>query len=655
MATRQLGNKIGLSPAAITCLEKYLQDSIDKSLPRRSLLQSRLQHIDRQYLREFITEGLGAIERQRILKSVDNGDYSQVNNLIVPFVFPAVETGVSYQAAVFLSEPNIISVIPTPQLLEAGEMMNALIESYQERGKWAVHLMQCFRDGEMYNHMIASIDWETISSPSLSFTGTDSLTPKVNKDNVWSGSVVKHLDLYNTFWDPLVSLDNLCEDGEFAGYHEVISAISLRRLFKELPNFISANKQALIDSADVSGELYFAPIINANYSENAHLAGTINWSQFSGQKTKEDRKFKNAYTKTTLFARIVPKDHGITHVPDPTSVHIVRLVYINKRLASIEFRNNVHNYLPIIGCYPNQSNLNEQQKSTAENAAPFQVLSTILFGSMIAARRRAVSDRGIYDPLKIDAKQINNPNPSAKIPLRTTAFGSNPAEAYYSIPFRDEASPGLISSISQLDAIASRTLGQNPARQGQFVKGNKTTTEFNDIMQASASRDQLKALVIEHSFFSRIKYIVKNDILQYEGPLTLFSAAQEKIVNVDPTVIRNAVLAFKTSDGATPASKLMNDDAWQVAMQTISAVPQIGQEYNIGNIFSYLMHIKGAKISDFKKPPEQVQFEQQTAAWQNTVQVISELMIKAGQMPNQSNFPPQPQQPGQQNAPTPPQ
>jgi hypothetical protein len=55
-----------------------------------------------------------------------------------------------------------------------------------------------------------------------------------------------------------------------------------------------------------------------------------------------------------------------------------------------------------------------QTKSLAENVAPIQDVTSSLINSVIAARRRAISDRGIYDPSRITEANINSTNPSRK-------------------------------------------------------------------------------------------------------------------------------------------------------------------------------------------------------------------------------------------------
>lgn len=114
------------------------------------------------------------------------------------------------------------------------------------------------------------------------------------------------------------------------------------------------------------------------------------------------------------------------------------------------------------------------------------------------------------------------------------------------------------------------------------------------------------------------------------------------MVAVDPVQLRKAVLEFKVSDGLIPAEKLIQGDALDAALNTIAVNPAIGASYNIGPMFSYLMSTQGADLEPFEKSPQQVAFESAMAAWNNNVQLISQQMIKAGQVPTQANFPPQP-------------
>lgn len=267
-----------------------------------------------------------------------------------------------------------------------------------------------------------------------------------------------------------------------------------------------------------------------------------------------------------------------------------------------------------------------------------QDLSSSLAASWLASRRRAISDRGLYDPSRVSSDHINSANPSAKIPVKPAAYGKPLSEAYYPIPFRDDQAQTAMSEMHQVQQFAYQITGQNAAKQGQFVKGNKTLHEYSDVMAHANGGDQRIAMLLEDQVFTPLKEILKLNILQYQGGVSLFSRAKKQIVQIDPVKLRKSVINFKVSDGLVPSDKLIHADTLQVAMQTIGSAPQIGAGYNLAPMFSYLMKTQNADLSPFEKSPEQVAYEQAVQSWQ---QVAIE-GAKSGQ--DMSKFPqPKPQ------------
>jgi hypothetical protein len=263
--------------------------------------------------------------------------------------------------------------------------------------------------------------------------------------------------------------------------------------------------------------------------------------------------YKDMYEVTTIYARILPSDFKL-RVPAPNTPQVWKFIVVNNSvLIYAERQTNAHGYLPILIGQPNEDGLDYQTKSLATNVKPIQEITTAMWNSVIAARRRAISDRGIFDPSRIDAAHINSDNPAAKIPVRPSAYGKNVAEAYFPIPFRDDQSGILMQETQSLLQMANVISGQNPARQGQFVKGNKTLHEFQTVMNNANGRDQLCSMLMEAQFFTPMKEILKINILQYQGGVSLYNRDMQVEVAIDPIKLRKAVLEFKISDGLTPA------------------------------------------------------------------------------------------------------
>jgi hypothetical protein len=428
------------------------------------------------------------------------------------------------------------------------------------------------------------------------------------------------MDLYNTFWDLRVAPTAIHVDGEFVGYKRLMSRIKLKSFLNELPDKIISNVKAALESGagSAAGSLVNSNSIFTYYVPDINVAGGLldavnqgmdwmSWAGLSGADTNKIQ-YKNMYDVTVLYARILPSDFAM-FVPQSNTPQIWKFIIVNNEvIVYAERQTNAHNMLPILFMQPNEDGLQYQTKSLAKNVEPIQDISSALMNSVLAARRRAISDRGLYDPSRVDSAHINSVNPSAKIPVKPSAYGKPLGEAYYSIPFKDDQSPLMMQQIGLLGQFANQISGQNPAKQGQFVKGNKTTHEFDTVMGN-------------------------------QGPAQVYNPQKRTQVDIDPVALRKASLEFKISDGLTPTDKLINGDVLAVAFQQIGTPNSpVAAGYNVAPLFTYLMNTQGADLSAFEKSPEQMAYEQAVGQWQQLV------MQLAKQNPDikPEQFPPQP-------------
>ena len=171
--------------------------------------------------------------------------------------------------------------------------------------------------------------------------------------------------------------------------------------------------------------------------------------------------------------------------------------------------------------------------------------------------------------------------------------------------------------------------------QGQFVKGNKTLQEYTDVMDNANGRSQTESILLEHQVFMPMKQILKLNILQYQGGTTLYNRDKQVAIEIDPIKLRKSVLEFKVSDGLIPSSKLISEENFSVALQSIASSPAIGNGFNIAPMFSYLMKTKGADLTPFEKSPEQLAYEQAMGSWQQLAMLGIEKGIDPKELPPQ--------------------
>lgn len=589
-------------------------------------MRDQFRAIDLAYIRE------NDLTRENWRGRVSNawGDADRYQNVTVPVVMPQVETSVVYQTSVFLTGTPLLGCVASPQWIDEARQLETVIDENATRGGWVAQLMMMFRNGFKYNIAAAEISWgrETTADyvTDVTFAGGKQAKPKTV---IWEGNKLRCLDMYNTIFDTRVHPTRMHSHGEFAGYSELMGRVALKQFIADLgDDKIIANLDAAFASPfggwGTGGVLgggimgFYIPPINPNALINKNTYATMDWAQWaglSGATNTTKFQYQNLYEVTTLYIRLLPEDFAI-RVPGAATPQVWKIILINHQVIVYAQREtNAHGYLPIIFTQPNEDGLAYQTKSVADNVIPMQSVSTALMNAMVASDRRAVSDRVLYDPSRIAEAAINSANPSAKIPCRPAAYGKNLSESVYQFPYRDDQAPNRMMQINQLSGMADYVSGHNKAQQGQFVKGNKTRHEYEDVMGHASGRDQMCSLLLEAQFFTPFKTILKANVMQFQGEASYYSREQKKNIKIDPVALRNAFVNFKISDGLTPSDKLINADVASVALQQIGSSPQLAAGYNINQLFSYIIKTQGGDLDAFEKSPEQMSYEQAVQAW----------------------------------------
>ena len=538
---------------------------------------------------------------------------------------PQVESALAYLTDTFLTGYPIFGVVAPPEHADALGAMETLIGENSIRAGWPMELMKTMRNGLKYDLGVVEVVWEdkktfNIETPDIQKLGVGKV-----KETLYAGTTLRDISPYNVILDTRVSPDKNHTEGEYAGYTEMLSRIETKRRMDDLNILGTMNFRAGLESgtpgvtgaADSTGSFY-TPEVNPSALLSANDRLDFNWMQWSGMDSKTNSNpiaYKNSYEWSVLYARIIPKELGIS-VAQAGQVQIWKFIVLNRStVIYAERQTNAHNYLPLICCKPSNDGMGWQSKSFAQNAEPIQQLSSALTNSGLASQRRKVYDRMLYDPTKVRKQDIDNISPVARIPVKNAAFGKGLSDAVYQIPYRDDGVAEVMQLSQQVVGFGDILNGQNRVQQGQFQKGNKTKQEFDTVMSNSNSRQKMQAIALEFSFFTPIKEIIKSNILQYQPPVTIMNSQDKKSVTVDPTKLRAALLSFKMSDGLLPSEKLIDPGMFQAILQAAPAMPQIQAEYDLMGMFAYVMKLKGAHwVSDFKRSPEQQQAQMQQMA-----------------------------------------
>lgn len=595
-------------------------------------IRYQLENIDRAYMREQDM----TIEHLRARTANALGDSTRYQNVTVPIVKPQVEAAVTYQAAVFLSEAQIFGYVTSPETQDVAMAYAAINEENATRGGWKSELIKFFRDGFKYNLCALEVIWDRQVSwaveTDINFSAGRQGIPK---EVIWQGNCLRRKDLYNMFWDTRYAPIDVYKNGEFVGYTELMSRIHLKKFINELPDKMVANIREAFEfglgaaGTSASGiESFYIPQLNPNALLNKDPRRGFDWMAWAGllERPSGEINYRNLYEVTTLYARIIPQDFGL-RVPSANTPQIWKFIVINHQvLIYAERQTNAHNFLPILFGQPADDGLSYQTKSLAMDALPFQQISSALVNSEMAARRRAISDRTLFDPSRVATDHINSDNPSAKIPIRPAGYGKPVQEAVYAFPFRNDQAGQTFSDVQVVMGMSDKLNGMNPVRQGQFVKGNKNNPEFAAVMAGATGPDQLRAMVLQDQVLTPVQHIIKLNILQYQSSGDIFSAQLGQPVKIDPVKLRNTAASFKTTDGLSTADKQIGGDEFNVSLQVIGSSPSIAPAYNIAPMFSYLMKTRNVNLTPFEKSPQQQAYENALNQWQAAAAQIGEII-----------------------------
>jgi hypothetical protein len=594
-----------------------------------------MQEIDMQYNRE---KNL-TIAQQRARAANLAGDLSRFQDVTVPIVMPQVESCLTYLTNVFLTGYPIFGVSSNPANEDTALMMETIIAENSITAGWVQEIMRFFRDGLKYNLQCLEATWNQKTTWGID---TDPTKPNsaAPKKVLWNGNCLKRIDLYNAFWDYRCHPYQIADYGEFAGYTELYSRSRMKQYINDLFDKVTPRtaKRALESpiiqfTPTTSGYFpftYFQPTINPTpMMSPANSMQNFNWMSWATNDRRSSIDYKDAYNVTTVYGRIIPDDFGFK-VPGPNQPQVWKFIIVNGSVCLLaERQSNAHSKIPMFFGQPLSDGLDYQTKSFAQNVVPMQEVSSALWSGFMASKRRLVTDRVLYDPSRIRESDINSPNPSAKIPVRPSSYGKPMQEAVFQFPFRDDQANSFIMAAKETVNFANMINNQNPAMQGQFVKGNKTLREYEDTMGHGNGSNQMMAINIEGQVFTPIKEVLKLNMMQYQQDGEIFNADKKRTVAVNQLSLRKTAVQFKISDGLIPEDKQMGTDEFSVALQVLGSTPAIAAGYNLAPAFSYVMKLRGADLSPFEKSPLQMQYEQQMASWQ---QVAMEA-VKAGQQP----------------------
>jgi hypothetical protein len=555
-------------------------------------------------------------ERREIMK--DSFSDTEISLCAEP-----VNTATSFLTGIYLNKPEVFeAVTKNKELLSAAAQIQAINQENSKATGWERELPLYFRDCVKYNFGAVECKWSAEQTQVIGTDSTGSGSGAAIETVLREGNEMTRRDPYNTFYDTTVPINLVHKKGEFSGYVEEITMIDLATRVENLKvtgesqganPVMNLNSIFNLNRTGVANQ-HFTPTIRPEVQADRQNVNTIG-SFFSagsvGNTTSNNKNLSsNTYEWVVMYARIIPSMFNMK-IPGGDKPQIWKFIIINwETVIFAEKQTNVHNFFGLITTQVLEEGLQDQNKSLAEFLIPIQNLSTKLYDARQQGIRRNISDRGIYMQGVIDKKDINDNNPTAKIPMRPNMFVKDARAAYYSMPYNDNLGPSILTELAFLERTADRTSQTNAPQRGQFQKGNKTLGEFNEIMSNADVNMRAMALLLEASSMAPLKTITMSNILQYMPPTELTNSETGERVQLDPVALREAKLVFKLADGLRTKDSILDTEGLNNFMNLVLQVPQLQQKYDISEVVGYMFGQAGADITQFEFTPEQLAQQQ---------------------------------------------
>ena len=584
--------------------------------------RARLEKIDRLIERSYSPNSSSSL---RDTFHEDQRKRIEEEDVTIPVVGPQIATLTAQLSKIFLRTDPPVQMFSAPQAADIANQYNILYSRYSRKFQWRRNLLLILKDAVSYNFCAAEVRWKARAVRSIG-SSVNTSTGKFRTATAFEeGEVIEHLHPYNVFWDGSVPLNEVSYRGAYAGYVKNYTRIALAQFLRDEGIELSQDQWKDISKLEgVTAPLsYYTPKINQVPSAESP---TPIFDEIFDPSSKPKKTSVRTYNIITLYIRAIPMDFDIVQ-DGSTDINIIKLTMLNEStLLKYEVLDNAHNLFPIIFGQSDESSLGLNSFTIPEELAPIQNTATKLYNAEIASTRRLISDRAIYDSSLISKEEVNNPSPTAKIPLKQAMHGSfRPSDAYFPIPYEDRALGVRLNFANSLLGFSSQITSANQVMQGQFVRGNKTAGEFNTTMAMAGDRLLSSAIFIDDQFFSPLRTILLSDTLQYQADIQVFDKEAGQFIQINMNELREQPLDFDIAAGLLPTDELASLEFFQVIMQTMMSRPDLDAEFKSIEALCYLAEMKGVKyLKRFLRSAEERQaIMQQQLAMQSAQQQVA--------------------------------
>lgn len=536
----------------------------------------------------------------------------------------------AYLVAVYVAKSTIIEIPDLPNAMHVTAALKDKIGRDSARHAWALELIKVIQNSVVYNFGVAELR----------------LTAK--KENT-----LKAINPYNFFYDQSVPPDKIGSDALYAGYTELVTLPTLYRLLMAANGqwLTDVGRQLITDISKLERVSYLTSTRSAFVGDYVaggfgmtlssvllrgldKRTGTTDWHSVVNDLPDDTEArvklrttiSKGNYQLTTYYVRAMPEWLGLPsqkyssyNGSENGQIPVWKMYILDHTyLMAVEPVVESHGYLPMMVGQV-QVDTTGESLTYSESLAPVQVFSAKLNIARIAALRRALSDRGLYDKTLISTDDVENRSPTAQIPVNGHSMrelGKGIRDAYFHLPFDSSGIAQLMGSIGEVDEFASRISGNNPQMQGAHLPGNRTAGEAMRVNTMGEGRFRVYSILFQQTFMLPFKIQLRSNLGDSTQDLTYYDQATGRKQSVSQAEYAENEPDFVLTDGLMPSTKSVSPEMLSSLLTAVIQIPQLQATKDVGAMIDLLARAGG--VEDFHKipPPSQQSLQAQQAAAQ---------------------------------------
>lgn len=521
-------------------------------------------------------------------------DYVQVE---VPYSYGMLMTAHTYWASVFLGRSPVYSY----EGRHGESMMNqqaieSLIHYQYGVGKMSANHYIWLYDCGKYGVGIMGRYWDTqyaryseyVEEPELYLgqeTGRTIKKRRLSKVKGYEGNSLYNIQPYNFLFDPSVTYAQL-DDGEFAGHIAQSTWMKLKQDKDRYFNLDILEKQKGAATKEEHGSDRVSHPLRPG--EDHGLSSELS---------------KGGVKLVHLCIRIIPKEWKLGNTDEPEIWCFT--MADDKVLIECRPLGEITDRFPY---YTIESEIEGYQlfrRGILEAAQPLNDVMTWLINSHFHNVRAALNNQFVYDPSKIHAADILDPQPGKRIRLKPSAYDTDVRSAVTQLQSYDVTQTHM-NDMNGVGELLQRALGINDNVMGMLDPGGrKTATEVQQAGSNSVHRLKTTAEYMSATGFS----VLATDLLKstqqfYQGDkqFRIVGAPDPNnpYVQVTPETIAG-MYDYIPIDGVLPQNKAAALQTMQTAIQTMSSSEVFMQQYDVMGMLIWLLKESGLKnIQNFR-------------------------------------------------------